>query len=116
MGAPFPSMLDRLLSVLDAAVRADTVEAGRRALDEAFALLGALYAALDPGRHPELSAYLQSAYDGCLRHIGEARPGRCGGLAAAITLIRHIQSAEAGARTSAGAGDRPSFLGRLLAV
>jgi hypothetical protein len=114
MGAAFPSMLERLLSVLDAAVRADTVEAGRQALDEAFALLGALYAALDPARHPELSAYLTSAYDGCLRHIGEARPGRCEGLAVVITLLRHIRDAAASAR--AGVTDRPSFVGRMLAV
>ncbi len=116
MGPSFPSMVNRLLAALDAALRADTVEATRAALDEAFAALGGLYAALDSGRHPDLTAYLQTAYDACLKHIGEARPGHCEGLSAAVTLLRHIQQAEECAQKSAGSPDRPSFIQRAVAV
>jgi flagellin-specific chaperone FliS len=116
MGTAFPLLLGRLLVALDAAQGAQTPEAGREALDEAFAVLGALYATLDSGRHPELSAYLQSAYDRCLKLIGEARPGRCEGLTAVITLLRHVQRAEEGAQRSAWPGDRPSRVVRALAV
>jgi hypothetical protein len=114
MNASFPSMMNRLLAALEAAMSADTVEATRLALDEAFGVLGALYAALDSGRHPDLSAYLLRAYDGCLRHIGEARPGQCQGLIAAITLLRHIQQAEECAQD--GSGDRASVHGHAAAV
>jgi flagellin-specific chaperone FliS len=116
MGTAFPFLLDRLLVALDAAQRASSIEAGRDALDQAFAALGALYATLDSGRHPELSAYLQSAYDRCLQRIGEARPGQCEGLTSVITLLRHLQRAEEGAQRNAWPGDRPSSMAGALAV
>jgi flagellin-specific chaperone FliS len=119
MGAGFPSLLDRLLAALHAAkaaLQADAAEAARAALDEAFAALGALYANLDSKRHPELSAYLQFVYDGCLQSIGGARADHHAGLSSAITLLRHLRYAEEGASRSATHGDTPSFIGRALRV
>jgi flagellin-specific chaperone FliS len=116
MGAAFPSMLDRLVSALNAALVACSAKAGREALDEAFGVLGALYASLDSGRHPELSAYLQFVYDGCFRSIGEASAGRCEGLTSAITLLGHIRRAEEGAQRSAWPVQSPSFIARAIAV
>ena len=100
MGAVFPSLLDRLLAALEAAQvalrseHADQTVQGREALDESFAVLGALYATLDAGSHPELSDYLQTVYDRCLQRIGEARPGCCEGLTMAIVLLKQVRRAE----------------------
>jgi flagellin-specific chaperone FliS len=119
MGAGFSSMLDRLLAALDAAKvvqGASATEARRRALDEAFAILGALYASLDSRRHPEMTAYLQFVYDACLQHIGGAGAGRCEGLTTAIALLSALKRAEEIAQKSAGPGDRPSFIARAIAV
>ena len=119
MGAAFSSTLDRLLAALEAArvaFWASATEAGRRALDEAFAILGALYASLDSRRHPEMTAYLQFVYDACLQHIGGAGPGRCEGLTSAIALLSPLQRAEETARRSDVPGDRPSFIARATAV
>ena len=95
MGAAFPSLLDRLLGALEAARSALRSGHGadlQRVLGEAFALLGALYATLDSGRHPELSDYLQSVYDRCLLGIGEAGHGDVGELEVPLALLRQIQS------------------------
>jgi len=119
MSATFGSMLDRLVRSLDAArvaLGASSTEAGRRRLDEAFALLGGLYASLDSRRHPEMTAYLQFVYDACLQHIGGAGPGRCEGLASAIALLSALRRADENARSSAGPEDRPSFIARAIAV
>ena len=108
----------REIGVHDAAKHAlqtDAAEAAREALDEAFAVLGALYAALDSKSHPELSRHLQSAYDQCLQLIGEARPESCEGLTSAITLMRHIQSAEEATRHSGWPDERLSAISRSLA-
>jgi flagellin-specific chaperone FliS len=101
MGAAFPSLLDRLVAALESAhgaLGAGQSKEGLRVLGEAFGLLGALYATLDSGAHPELSDYLQSVYDRCLQSIGEAGPGRSEGLAVPIVLLRQIRTAERGAR------------------
>jgi flagellin-specific chaperone FliS len=119
MGAGFPSLVDRLLAALyaaKAALQAGATGAGRIALDEAFAALGALYATLDSKRHPELSAYLQFVYDGCLQSIGGATPGHWSGLSSAITLLHHVRRAEEGACSRAWPGDRPSFIARALGI
>ncbi len=112
MGAAFPSLLNRLVAALEAAhlaLQSGQSEEGNLALQHAFALLGALYATLDSGRHPELSDYLQTVYDRCLQRIGEARPGRCDGLRVAIVLLRQIGSAERGAHDRGWREEAPSF-------
>ena len=98
MGLAFLDLLDRLLAALEAARAAlvvDAAEDAHVALDDAFSALGTLYAILDSGDHPELSAYLQTCYDRCLQKIGDAGPGHYEGLGFAITLLRHIQRAQA---------------------
>ena len=120
MAASFPSLLDQLLAALDAARSAleegATTDDGRQSLDEAFAALGALYASLDSMRHPEMTAYLQFAFDACLQHIGAAGPGRSEGLTSATALLSPLRRAQEGARRSAWPGDRPSFIARSIAV
>lgn len=86
--------LDRLLSALRAARRAfdgADADAGHAALADAFAALGSLYAALDPGVHPEVTSQLTRVYDTCVGHIGEARPGATEGLAAATSLLSSLR-------------------------
>jgi hypothetical protein len=105
MGAAFPSLLDRLVASLEAArlaLGSGQAGEGLRVLGDAFALLGALYATLDSGRHPELSDYLQSVYDRCLQSIGEAGPGRCDGLSVPIVLLQQIGIAERRAQERPG--------------
>jgi len=117
MSPVFAPLLARLLSALQSArhaLKTDAAEAAREALDEAFAVLGALYAALDSKCHPELSRHLQSAYDQCLQLIGEARPENCEGLTSAITLMRHIQSAEEATRHSGWPDESLSTISRSL--
>jgi hypothetical protein len=72
----------------------------RAALDDSLAALAAVYATLDLERCPELSGYLQSVCDRCLRSIGEAHTGRGVELPPAIALLRSmrcvLQSAQEG--------------------
>jgi flagellin-specific chaperone FliS len=119
MGAGFSHLLDRLLAALraaDAALEDQTMTLARAALDEAFASLGALYAALDSARHPEVTAYLQFVYDECFRSIGAASPQERKGLLTAITVLHQVRLAEERAQSGTWPTESPSLIARRLAV
>jgi flagellin-specific chaperone FliS len=104
------------LYAADAALEQRAENAARAALDEAFASLGGLYAALDSSGHPELSAYLQFAYDECLRSIGGASSAHREGLTSAITMLQQVRRAKEGAQRGGWPRESPSLIARKLAV
>jgi flagellin-specific chaperone FliS len=107
--------LDRLVATLLAArteLRAsgtDFSEAARTLLGDGFALLGALYARLDTGRHPELAAHLDGLYEHCFCAIGEARPGGADRLEVVIALLTNLRRAQHDARAFRGQSRAPEL-------
>jgi hypothetical protein len=88
--------LDHLVHALERANDAlcfGAVEEGDAALADGLNLLGAFYGALSPEISPEASAHLETAYDACLRGLGDAYSGNRQELVSAIGLLRSIRRA-----------------------
>jgi len=92
-----PSGLERLDHLVDALERANDAlcfgpaEEGDVALADGLNLLGSFYGALAPEISPEASSHLETAYDACLRGLGDAYSGDRHALSSAIGLLRSIR-------------------------
>lgn len=85
--------LDHLVHALERANDAlcyGPAEEGDNALADGLNLLGTFYGALCPALSPEASAHLETAYDACLRGLGDAYSGDRYALSSAIGLLRSI--------------------------
>jgi flagellin-specific chaperone FliS len=90
------TQLDRLIRSLeraDEAIGSSSTEDGDAALAEALQTLGTLYGSLSLDVSPEAAAHLESAYDACIRALGDAYGGSRGALVPAIVVVRSIRAA-----------------------